>query len=1193
MTVEQYLDLVEQSGLLDAHDVAAARKQCAASETPMRAKDAAHLLVKRGLLTKSQAQRLLGQAGQSEKSRAETPLPPPPPEERELVVAPDDADEEILGLAPLEGDEPPAEEVVLLEPVEPAVAVQPTRLDPPAPRTPTADVGLSPLSFELPSVPAGLQPLDAFGGLEPLGDDGFASLSDHDALGGGLQPLEAAPQPSSRAAPAAPAITIKKSPWDSTLMLGGGGVLLLMVMAIVALYFLIGRGSASQVFQAAEQDYKSQSYVQAVAKYEQFLAQYANDPNASAARVRIGTAKLWQGVAGASDKREALKLAGEILPQIELETAFPDIQGELAGILPSIAEGLADQAMKQPDLGKAEELVQAAEEAMKLVNTPNYIPPTLHKTIDKKLGTIQENLDKARRTILSGQRLNEAVAEIQQAVAAGKTIAAYETRRNLIRQYPELENRPALVEAVQSITAKERELVKIEERPLAAVQEDRPRGAQYQIVLASRSGAGGTANETAAACYLARGSLFGLQTATGRLLWRRFVGHETLTAPVPVSAQPGSDLLAVDGRHHELLRLKAATGALVWRLAVGEPFFSPVLSGPRLLVATRSGRILVVDLETGASAKQVTLPQGILTPPGVSKSQRLYQVGDHANLYVLDEDSLACQEVYYLAHKAGTITVPPVIVLGHLFVAENSGEAYCDLHILATDAKGLGLKPIKKSPLRLSGRIVVPPLVHGGRLIAVTDLGEIHVLEVNSGNAEQPVMEVVEPVPASFKTPLTGYAVFDNGRLWVGNDRLTKYELQALKNKLLVKWSKAERDTFVGPTQVQGDVVLSLRRRQRSPAYTVAALHADDGRLLWETDVATPLTLVAADVPRKQISVVSAQAELFEIAVTPEVLQAGRLDQPAAVAVGAARTVAFSEAVGLDAGVWALASGQDRSQLVIFNPQAPANAGRLDARKIRGAGDAQVAGPVSAFGGGLLVPLDNGQLALLDPLSGENKAQPFQSAIDAGARVGWRGAAVVGADRQAFVIADNRKQLFRVGLKAGASPHLEQLAQNQLDVDIVASLAACGEAVLGVVREQQRDKLVAFAVADLSAGQDFPIEGRVIWGPEALGNVVLAATDREELLCFEAGPKQRWTIKLAYGPLAGPPRLQDHDLILASQSGVVWRMALADGSETGKTDIGEPLSGGPVAFSSRLLVPGSDGTLHVIPALTAAEGKPN
>jgi hypothetical protein len=515
------------------------------------------------------------------------------------------------------------------------------------------------------------------------------------------------------------------------------------------------------------------------------------------------------------------------------------------------------------------------------------------------------------------------------------------------------------------------------------------------------------------------------------------------------------------------------------------------------------------------------------------------------------------------------------------------------LHVLATDAKGQGLKAIKKSPLRLSGRVALPPLTYGNRLIVVTDLGEIHVLEVNSGNADQPVQEVVEPVPASFKTPITGYVAFDNGRLWVANDRLTKYELQALKNKLLVKWSKAERDTFVGPCQVQGELVLSIRRRQRSPAYTVAALHVDDGRLLWETDVATPLAALGSDVARKQIFALSAQAELFDIAVTPEVLQAGRLDQPSAAAVGAARTVAFSQPIGSDGGVWTLASVQDRSQLVVFNPQAPAKAGRLDARKIRAGSDAQVAGSVTPFAGGLLVPLDNGQLILIDPLTGDNKAQPFQAPIEAGAKVAWQGAALVGPDLQAFVIANSRKQLFRVGLKAGPSPRLEQLAHNQVDVDLVSSLAACGDAVLGVVREPQRDKLVAFAVADLAAGQEIPLEGRIVWGPEAVGDVVLAVTDREQLLCFEAGPKQRWATKLAYGPLAGAPRRQEQDLLLASQSGVVWRVALADGSETAKTDIGEPLSGSPVPFASRLLVPGSDGTLHVIPALLAPEGKPN
>jgi len=79
-------------------------------------------------------------------------------------------------------------------------------------------------------------------------------------------------------------------------------------------------------------------------------------------------------------------------------------------------------------------------------------------------------------------------------------------------------------------------------------------------------------------------------------------------------------------------------------------------------------------------------------------------------VYVLDEATLACKEVYYLGHKPGSVAAPPVMALGHLFIVENSGENSSDLHVLAADANGLSLKPALK-PIRLEGRVLVPPVL--------------------------------------------------------------------------------------------------------------------------------------------------------------------------------------------------------------------------------------------------------------------------------------------------------------------------------------------------------------------------------------------------------------------------------------------------------------------------------------------------
>lgn len=1231
MTPEQFLDLVAQAGLLDDAELKTARAHVASSGAKLRAKDVAGILVKKGLLTKNQAHRLLGQSIQADKGAeaagpeagkdrlkktvspretvVEPPRPASPAAEEELGLAPLDEEVGAIGptaaaakaakplgateeeslLASLESDEEQAEKQPRgkrkAEEPKTGAAPAPAAPAPPAPSPSLSSLGLEPLDQQ-----AGLLPLDAAGGLQPL--DATAGLQPLDALHGleplseayapGLPPAEGAkPSPAEAAAPKKK--RIKKSVWDSPLLYLGGGGLVLMLLLGVTLYYSLARGSAGEMFLAAEEDYKSQAYGQAIAKYEKFLVAFPQDPNASAARVKIGTARLWQSIEGGRDKQAALKLCGEVLPQIEPEPAFGDIRGELATILPAIAEAFSLQAKQQEqDIAQAQALVDLSQQAMKLVNTASYIPTSLRKSIESRLAAIQENIDTAQRNINRTQRLTAAVAEMQKAIAAGQTAAAYETRRQLLKEYPELEPRKPLVETVQQITAKERDLVKLDPQPLSATAEEVTGNVQFEVALASRRGPA-AAPDGPPAFFLASGAVYGLQATSGRLLWRRFVGHDTTVLPLPIVSGAEADVVVVDSARQELVRLKGASGALTWRLPVGEPLLPPVLSGSRLLAATESGRLLVVEAATGNATHQAVIPQPLTVSPGVSKGQGVYQVGSHSNLYVLDETTLACQEVYYLGHKAGTVAVPPMMVLGHLFIAENSGPAHCDLHVLAGDANGRELKPAKKSPLRLAGRVLVPPIVQGGRVIVVTDLGAVHVLEVNTANPEQPVLNAIEPLPASFRTPVLSYGALDSGRLWVGNDRLTKYEIQTSKNKLLTRWSRHERDTFVAPPQVVGDLVLHLRRRQHSPSFTAAAVHVEDGKPIWETDLAAPPALVAVDMQRKQIHAISAQAELFE--VTPETFQVGHLDQPASAAAGAARTVAFTDAIPVKNGMWALVSPQDRTQVVLYNPAAVAAAGRLEARKLKALGDAQVSGPPAPFAGGLLLPLDNGQLAVVDPATGDQQTAPFQSPTEAGTKVQWRRAAVVGSGGTELVIADSRRQLRRLGLQEGTPPRLAQRAQVELDADVVSPLAAAGDSVYGVVREANADKIVAFAAADLATGKEWPVEGRVTWGPEAVGDAVLAATDRDQLLCFQTGQQQRWATKLPYGPLVGTPLPQDSDLILTALRGVVWRVAAADGRELRSGATGEPLGGSAVPFGTRLLVPATDGTLHVIPAL--------
>jgi len=53
--------------------------------------------------------------------------------------------------------------------------------------------------------------------------------------------------------------------------------------------------------------------------------------------------------------------------------------------------------------------------------------------------------------------------------------------------------------------------------------------------------------------------------SAGRVLWRRFVGYETTNQPLSLLGDGGPDAVLIDGRRHELVRVKGTNGDLLWR----------------------------------------------------------------------------------------------------------------------------------------------------------------------------------------------------------------------------------------------------------------------------------------------------------------------------------------------------------------------------------------------------------------------------------------------------------------------------------------------------------------------------------------------------------------------------------------------------------------------------------------------------
>lgn len=1172
MSAEVLLDCIEQQGLLGEKVIASLRRQVAEADSPIAAEAVIKLLVSKGQITALQGKSLLAQVAVAGVEQVE--------DSEELTLGDIDEGDQPAGTAKPATTSAPvvasSDDLIELDD-----EVEEPKHPPSPPPPPGKSGGLVPIGKS-----SGLKPIGASSGLQPLGSSqGLEPLGSVGALGAG-DPLGIAQQPAAPQKQQPRRLKEKKNPWESKLIYLGGTGLVVMLGLGVLLWFSLSTGTAEEMFKKAEDSYQSESYSESIDHYQNFVETYPDDENASLARVRIALAKLRIAVKGANDWTKPLEVAKAVLPPIEDETKFGEARNELAAMLPQIAEGFATKAQESKDLDQADEQLDYADVAMKeLVLNPVYIPTSLRTTpgVESQIERIGKIVATVRRDINRERDLAAAVKNIEQAAEDGETAKAYQLRDELLTTYPGLVSREALIEAVLTISGAVKDQVDVVVKEVSP-QPDLPRPpTEYQVVLAGRAGKTAAGLEGRVAVVGARGAVYGLEAASGKLLWRRFVGFDPAPIPQRASKQSGADAIVVDGRNFDLLRIGGSSGELVWRLPVGEAFADPAVSPEKLIIAARSGKILEVDAATGASRRQAVLPQevsvGALIDP---RRPTVYQVADHTNLFVLSSDDLRCQEVYYLGHKPGTIITRPVIAAGYIFVAENHTPDKSRLHVLATDADGLSLKAARP-PIELTGRIVVPPEVYGTRVALQTDLGALHVLEVDATNKRQPV-STLDQYAATRKQPISSYLLAHEGRLFVANDRLTMYEIQTSRGKLARRWIKYDGDVFVAPSFAFGGLSVHVRRRRGAPGVSVAAVSGAEGDLVWQTELGAPLAGPATvDTEQKRFIAVSASGQLFEI--NGAQMNAGLLDAPTGnVANNQSRAFSLSRRIDLGDGRLAFSADSTDPRIAVYDPQ-----GKLP---LSLASPPLAAGSLACgamyFQQGLLLPSREGQIHLVEVASGRNQALPFQPRLRPGQRVEWRRPVVLeGGGR--FVICDNRKKLYRVALQSGEEPQLVAEKEVDLEMQIESHLTLVGDTIFAIARERNSDRMITISTESLGAGPSTPLQSRVAWGPEAVGDRVFVATSgkHDELWCFAGADEVRWKIKLPHGVLAGAPLAHDGDFILVAGSGKVWRVAGGDGAALGSpAEIGEPLGAGAIHYSDKLLLTGADGTLHVIPMIT-------
>lgn len=967
-----------------------------------------------------------------------------------------------------------------------------------------------------------------------------------------------------------------KNQWDSPLILLGGGALGLLLVAAVLLYYLLFRENAAAVLADANNLFKSGAYSQAIERYREFTQRYSSHPDASQARVQLEMTRLWQSVEGGADPSASLVLAREVIANIEDEPAFisgseeeeglSQAKQDLGVLLVRIGDDLVAQAEASKDEKKIDSLVEDVESTLALSTNTKYVPDKFRN--GPAFTRIEESLGVIRTRQARDSRLAATLAKMDAAIAGGDTAAAYAERLSLLAEYPALADDATLASKVRDVSAAEQARVKFVASDTPAETAWPQRAVVAELALAERRNAP-AAGDGPPVVARVDGALYGLRSSDGALLWRRYAGHGDTGAPLLVEG----GVVAANLAGGELWRLDAATGKLVWRLPLGDQVTGVTQAGESLIATGEAGKLYVINALTGALNGAVEFSQPIRTAPAINdRGDRIYVVAEHSILYTLAAKDLSCVGVYYLGHAAGAVVAPPVVVLNKVIVADNSGTDLCRVRVLSLDNNGAVDGEIAGD--RLAGIAITPLATAARRVVATTTRGQVGVYDIN-GASDQTALTRVARRDSRDAEPLARFALLHEGKLWLAARDLSKSTILPTENQLAVEslGKDYHGDAFDAPLASVGKLVIHVRRPAGRAGAVIAATDAATNNPAWETEVAVPLAgAPAVDGARLRVTAATASGAVYVL--ERDDLTRGVKDkaQRSEALIGTPPPLNSS----LDLGNGSLAAGADGSpRILLVRPDDP----RQTVQNV--SLPAPLAGALASWQGGIVSPTEVGQVFFVDPSAAAPVGTPFQPELTPDRKFQWLPAIAIGsADDAQLAISDGAERLFLVARVAGPSPHLEMVKS----VDVGPSPLATPLAIVGeqIIAGTVDGRLALFSIPDLTPAEPVELGGRAVWGPFPAGDGALLATDADELMMVGRDGAIAWRRELKHGALAGQPLVTGADALLLHAAGGLSKINVADGSEAGFVEIGQPATAGPTPLGERVVVVAPDGALLVV-----------
>lgn len=969
----------------------------------------------------------------------------------------------------------------------------------------------------------------------------------------------------------------KKNAWESFRVVGIGFLLLLFLMPLAFLVYWVSQGSADQAYEMAEGVYNARDYAQAAKRFDDFAYNYSSDPRASKAKVLATLALVREESEKVADPTVSLKKALDTFPLISSEPGLAEVRSDFTDALLKMSEKYVSRLDQAKTLDDREKLLSSFTEQLKLVNDPRFVGNEERTQNKLRIQKIEEGKARAEADIVREKDLTVALADMAKANEAKEVNKTYEIRRTLLRKHPRLESTPQLNELLGVATNLQKELVTTDS-PTPTVETTAPSvDVMAKAVLVNTKGEGDPSNTNVIPLRI-KNTVVAIREGDGAMLWRQYMGIAWDGEPYKLSAAGDADVLVSLPEQKRLRRLESATGNLVWETTMQSVINAPKVDGDDVIVTTRDGDVYALDSVTGQSRWKRRLPQGVEVGAGGQTGRKTrYVVGNHSNLYALNRANGECTEVIYLGHNPGTIKIPPIWILNHLLVFENTGPDYSYLRIFRTDDDGLKITPAQQIPIMFRGHFVVEPQAEGRRFVVATNLGEVAVIDVDPTGTRDTVVKMAGSVEKEIDPKVT-WPLLAGTDLYLASNRLAMYQIQVSSQKLNRSWQKYDGDQFVSRPIKGEDAIYHARVVRGNLGVRISSINPQSGDSNWEVDLGVPVTALVNGA--SGFTAVSAQGAVYSL--TPNSFQS---KEPIRQIENQGRNqteMKFTMAVPLSDGKLAIFNSMKGNEILLVDGSRDKGLSRMVAFDV---GQAVPSNEPVAVGDYLVVPLSNAQLALIEPSTGKIVGVPFQPTIEANEIPKWLNPVLL-SDKQNIVIADQRKSIYKLSV----GKQLRPIVQQPLDRSLKGRLTVLNETVVAVSSSNTGDLLDLFDASDLSRKESVAVEGRFAWGPfTASGSstsVVIAHSDIEGLVAVNDKGQRLWTTPIDRETFVGSPTVIENDCLIGTAAGEILRVTLDKGEIVARKKLGEPLSVSPIVLPKGLLIPTDEGSVLTVPTPT-------